>query len=126
MAVTTYIPLIVVLVTVAVLPLAPFIAVLAGWFTTEFGRAPWLIYGQMTHAEGVTPALTGGQALTSLIGFLLVYAVVFVAGLYYLVRIVRAGMEESDAPQPDMDRPKRPMSAAHTPLGDDHQPATEG
>jgi len=98
---------------------APFVAVLAGWFVTEFGRAPWLIYGQITQAQGVTPALTGGMALTTLIGYFLVYAVVFVAGLYYLVRIVRAGMEAPDAPQPDTDRPKRPFSAAHTPLRDE-------
>uniref|UniRef100_UPI00356888A0 cytochrome ubiquinol oxidase subunit I n=1 Tax=Halomonas sp. TaxID=1486246 RepID=UPI00356888A0 len=47
----------------------PFVAVLAGWIVTETGRAPWLVYGMMTHAEGVTPSLTGGMALFTLIGY---------------------------------------------------------
>lgn len=95
---------------------APFLAVLAGWIVTESGRAPWLIYGEMTHSQGVTPSLTGGMALFSLIGYMLVYAVIFVAGLYYLTRVVRAGMEgevTSDV-EDDFDRPMRPLSAAHT------------
>jgi len=96
---------------------APFVAVLAGWFVTEIGRAPWLVYGIMTQAQALTPSLTGGMALFSLIGFVLVYAVIFVAGVYYLTRIVRTGMDEpQDAWHPDVERASRPMSAAHTPL----------
>jgi len=103
---------------------APFVAVLAGWFVTETGRAPWLIYEQLSHAEGLTPALTGAMALTSLIGYVLVYALVFIVALYYLVRIVRAGLEVPDRPQPESDRPKRPLSAVHTGLGED--PSLDG
>ncbi|MBY8965892.1 cytochrome ubiquinol oxidase subunit I [Algiphilus sp.] len=100
----------------------PFIAVTAGWFTTELGRAPWLIYGVMTQAEGLTPSLTGGMALFSLIGFMLVYAVVFVVGIYYLTRLTAAGLTDIEAPpeHPERQRPKRPLSAADTPFdGDD-------
>jgi len=96
--------------------IAPFVAVLAGFITTEVGRAPWLIYGQMTHAEGVTPSLTGGMALLTLIGYMAVYGVIFVAGLYYITQVVRAGLEgEVTADVEDeADRPMRPLSAAHT------------
>ncbi|WP_026320937.1 cytochrome ubiquinol oxidase subunit I [Arhodomonas aquaeolei] len=97
--------------------LAPFLAVLAGWFTTEIGRAPWLVYGVMTQAEGVTPSLTGGMALFSLIGYVLVYAVVFVSGGYYLTRVVHQGISEES--EDESDRPKRPLSAAHTPFDED-------
>lgn len=103
----------------------PFIAVLAGWVVTESGRAPWLVYGIMTHAEGVTPSLTGGMALFTLIGYMLVYAVVFYAGIYYILRVVRNGMlpEHAQAStDSDADRPKRPLSAAHTPFDDDVDP----
>lgn len=92
----------------------PFIAVLAGWFVTEVGRAPWLIYEVMTHAEGLTPSLTGGMALFTLIGYVAVYSVVFAAGLYYLMRVLRVGL----APEHEMttaspsQRAKRPFSAA--------------
>ncbi|PRY63863.1 cytochrome bd-I ubiquinol oxidase subunit 1 apoprotein [Vreelandella songnenensis] len=103
----------------------PFIAVLAGWIVTESGRAPWLVYGMMTHAEGLTPSLTGWMALFTLIGYMLVYAVVFYAGIYYLTRVVRNGMlpEQAQASADhDADRPKRPLSAAHTPFDDDVDP----
>lgn len=103
---------------------APFIAVLAGWFVTEVGRAPWLVYGQMTHAEGLTPSLTGGMALFTLIGFIVVYSVVFAAGLYYLTRIVSAGMEHVETSEhPEHHRAKRPFSAAEVPLENDASPS---
>lgn len=94
----------------------PFIAVLAGWFVTETGRAPWLVYGMMTHAEGVTPSLTGAMALFTLIGYILVYAMVFTAGVYYLMRVLHEGLEARDKVNLDRDRPKRPLSAAHVPF----------
>jgi cytochrome bd ubiquinol oxidase subunit I len=65
----------------------------SGWFVTEIGRAPWLIYEVMTHAEGVTPAHRR-MALFTLLGYGAVYAVVFAAGMYYLIRIVRRGPED--------------------------------
>ncbi len=36
-----------------------FIAVLAGWTTTEVGRQPWTVYGLMRTADSVSPSLTG-------------------------------------------------------------------
>ncbi|WP_235039444.1 cytochrome ubiquinol oxidase subunit I [Vreelandella profundi] len=103
----------------------PFIAVLAGWIVTESGRAPWLVYGIMTHAEGLTPSLTGPMALFSLIGYILVYAVVFYAGIYYLTRVVRNGMlpeDERETTDHNVHRPMRPLSAAHTSFDDDVDP----
>jgi cytochrome bd ubiquinol oxidase subunit I len=102
---------------------APFVAVLAGWFVTEVGRVPWLVYGLMTQAEGLTPSLTGGMALFTLIGYVVVYAIIFAAGIYYLTRIVHAGMDD----RPDtgtVERPSRPLSAAHIPFDD--APETAG
>jgi cytochrome d ubiquinol oxidase subunit I len=95
--------------------LSPFIAVLAGWVVTEAGRAPWLIYGQMTHAQGLTPSLTGGMALFTLIGYIVVYALVFSAGVYYLLQVFKGGLEKANAPHEmeEVERPKRPFSAAH-------------
>lgn len=103
----------------------PFVAVIAGWFTTEIGRAPWLVYGRMTQSEGLTPALTGGMALFTLIGYILVYAVVFAAGIYYLTRIVRAGMDDpAELEHAEVERPSRPLSAVHTPFDTGPRPAT--
>lgn len=76
--------------------ITPFIAVLTGWIVTEAGRAPWLVYGVMTHAQGLTPSLTGGMALFSLIGYIGVYLVVFTSGLYYLIKVVKGGLEHKE------------------------------
>jgi cytochrome d ubiquinol oxidase subunit I len=95
--------------------ISPFIAVLAGWVVTETGRAPWLIYGQMTHAQGLTPSLTGAMALFTLIGYVIVYALVFSAGVYYLLQVFKGGLEKANAPHEmeEIERPMRPFSAAH-------------
>lgn len=108
-----------------VMSVTPFIAVLAGWVVTETGRAPWLVYEVMSHADGLTPSLTGGMALFTLIGYATVYAVVFWAGVYYLTRVVRNGMAEQDEERlvEDVGRPKRPLSASHIPFDDDPAPA---
>ncbi|MGQ7249398.1 cytochrome ubiquinol oxidase subunit I [Halomonas sp. V046] len=97
--------------TLRLMTIAPFIAVLGGWFVTESGRSPWLVYGMMTQAEGVTPSLTGWMVLVTLIGYVAVYAVVFLCGGYYLTRVVRQGML-SEPPSDEVQTAKRPLSAA--------------
>lgn len=101
--------------------LSPFIAVLAGWVVTESGRAPWLIYGEMTHAQGLTPSLTGGMALFTLIGYIVVYSLVFSSGVYYLLKVFRGGLEKANAPHEmeEIERPMRPFSAAHVAIDED-------
>ncbi|WP_404362537.1 cytochrome ubiquinol oxidase subunit I [Marinobacter sp.] len=103
--------------TLRVMSITPFIAVLAGWFVTEMGRSPWLVQGLMNHQAGVTPSLTGGMALFTLIGYIVVYSLVFTAGLYYLMRVLYAGPEDPhNTEEYESDRPKRPFSAAHVPF----------
>ncbi|WP_346798411.1 cytochrome ubiquinol oxidase subunit I [Halomonas sp. Bachu 37] len=110
--------------TLRLMSITPFIAVLSGWVVTESGRAPWLVYGIMSHAEGVTPSLTGGMALFTLLGYIAVYGVVFYAGTYYLTRVIRYGMQEQEEEKlvDDFETPKRPWSASHTPLDDNLTP----
>ena len=107
--------------TLRLMSISPFLAVLAGWVVTETGRAPWLIYGQMTHAQGLTPSLTGGMALFTLIGYVVVYSLVFSSGVYYLLKVFRGGLEKANAPHEmdEVERPMRPFSAAHASLEGD-------
>jgi len=93
-----------------------FVAVLAGWFTAEVGRQPWVVYGVLRTADAVSP-VPGGSVLTSLILFVLVYGIVFGAGLYYIAKLVRRGPDETPA-APDGDEADlshRPIAAAGNP-----------
>ncbi|QDO97401.1 cytochrome ubiquinol oxidase subunit I [Ferrovibrio terrae] len=64
-----------------------FVAVLAGWVTTEVGRQPYTIYGLLRTADSVSPIGLPGVA-TSLIAFIIVYFIVFGAGIFYLLRLM--------------------------------------
>jgi cytochrome d ubiquinol oxidase subunit I len=89
-----------------------YIAVTAGWTTTEVGRQPWVVYGHLRTADAVSPNLTGTDVLISLTLYVVVYAVIFGAGLYYLMRLVGRGLPE-ELPEARQDRrPARPLSAA--------------
>jgi len=65
-----------------------FIAILAGWFVTETGRQPWVVYGLMRTADSASPVGAPGVA-ASLLAFVIVYFVVFGAGIFYLLRLMR-------------------------------------
>jgi cytochrome d ubiquinol oxidase subunit I len=75
-----------------------FIAVIAGWITTEVGRQPYTIYGLMRTAESASP-LAAPAVATSLIAFVLVYFAVFGMGTWYLLKLM------SRAPQPHETEP---------------------
>jgi cytochrome d ubiquinol oxidase subunit I len=98
-----------------------FVALLAGWVTTEVGRQPWVVYGLLRTVDAVTPAVTASAALTSLAAFVIVYGIIFPAGLLYLLRLVRAGpVPPGEREQPlrppgrPPGRPMRPLSGADT------------
>jgi cytochrome d ubiquinol oxidase subunit I len=73
---------------------AGFIAVLAGWITTEVGRQPWVVYGLLRTADAVSPSLTTSDVAISLAGYVAVYLVMYPIGLALMARIVRAGPGE--------------------------------
>ena len=64
------------------------IAVLAGWFTTEVGRQPFTVYGLMRTSESLSPVEAPAVG-ASLIAFVIVYFIVFGAGVFYLFRLFR-------------------------------------
>jgi cytochrome d ubiquinol oxidase subunit I len=69
---------------------AGFAAVLAGWFVTEIGRQPYIIQGIMRTKEAVSP-VQGIPIAISIGAFVLTYAVVFGAGGYYIIKLIRKG-----------------------------------
>ncbi|MDB5682294.1 MAG: Cytochrome bd2 ubiquinol oxidase subunit [Sphingomonas bacterium] len=66
---------------------AGFVAVIAGWVTTEVGRQPWVIYGLLRTADAVSPIATPGVT-GSLIAFVIVYFSVFAAGTFYILQLM--------------------------------------
>ena len=93
-----------------------FIAVIAGWTTTEVGRQPWTIYGLLRTADAVTPSLTGRDVLISLVLYVLVYLIIYPTGVFLMARIVRAGPQPEAPEQPPIasGRPKSPVEALPT------------
>ncbi|MGY3441032.1 MULTISPECIES: cytochrome ubiquinol oxidase subunit I [unclassified Bradyrhizobium] len=66
---------------------AGFIAVLAGWITTETGRQPFTVYGLLRTADSASP-LAAPAVGSSLIAFIIVYFAVFTAGVIYILRLM--------------------------------------
>jgi cytochrome d ubiquinol oxidase subunit I len=88
-----------------------FVAVIAGWFVTEQGRQPWVIYNVMRTADAISP-VPGGSVATTLALFVVVYGIVFSMGIYYINRLIANGPKlPSDAPAPS-GLPNRPFSSA--------------
>jgi cytochrome d ubiquinol oxidase subunit I len=88
-----------------------FIAVLCGWFTAEVGRQPWAVYGLLRTQDAITPSLTAGQALFSLIAYIAVYIVIYSFGLAYIYRLLREGPAVEAASVGPV-TPGRPMAIA--------------
>jgi cytochrome bd ubiquinol oxidase subunit I len=92
------------------------IAILAGWYTTEIGRQPWIIYGVMRteHAVSNHSALA---LSTTLIIFIVMYFAVFGTGVSYMLKLVAKGPGHSEGEKRahgpgQSQRPARPLSAA--------------
>jgi cytochrome bd ubiquinol oxidase subunit I len=68
-----------------------FVAVLCGWFTAEVGRQPWVVYGLLRTKDAVTPSLTTGDVVFSLLVYITVYAVIYAFGFFYIYRLLRDG-----------------------------------
>jgi cytochrome bd ubiquinol oxidase subunit I len=95
---------------------AGFVAVIAGWVTTEVGRQPWTVYGQLTTAESASPVELSAVS-SSLLAFILVYFAVFGAGTFYILRLMR---EPPEAGSPvDKVAPIRTAGITPAPTRDD-------
>jgi cytochrome d ubiquinol oxidase subunit I len=90
-----------------------FIAILAGWLTTESGRQPYIAYGILRTADGLSPVSTATVA-ASLVLFVLVYCVVFSIGIYYIHKLIWSGPKGAALKPTTLPEglPNRPLSVA--------------
>jgi cytochrome d ubiquinol oxidase subunit I len=74
-----------------------FVAIIAGWVTTEVGRQPFLVYGLLRTSRSMSP-LGAPAVATSLIAFVVVYFAVFGVGIWYILRLMHAPPHPGEAP----------------------------
>lgn len=97
-----------------------FLAVLAGWYTTEIGRQPWVVHGILRTADAMSP-VPGGSVAVTLTMFVLVYGIVFSFGIYYISRLLKRGPEPTGEGS-EGSSSRRPMSFAQDAGRDAIQP----
>jgi cytochrome d ubiquinol oxidase subunit I len=96
---------------------AGLLAILAGWYTTEIGRQPWVVYGVLRTRDAVSNH--SAIALSAALGvFMVMYLFVFGAGISFMVKLMAKGPESGghedaqEMGEPQHRRPARPLSAA--------------
>jgi len=89
-----------------------FIAVITGWIVAEVGRQPYTVYGALRTEDSLAP-VSVGQVATSLLIFMIVYAIIFTAGTVYMARIATRGFgdDPTDPPEREHRAPGSPLAA---------------
>lgn len=82
--------------TTCVVLFLPFLANTAGWMVTELGRQPWLVYGLLRTADGVSPIVSATSVWISMVGFTLVYAFLAAVGFYLMHRHAKPATSTAD------------------------------
>ena len=67
-----------------------------GWASAEVGRQPWIVYGLLRTADGLSPVVDAGQTIFSLVLFILIYALLFALFLFLLDRKIKHGPVEGE------------------------------
>lgn len=70
---------------------APLIGISFGWLFTELGRQPWIVFGQMKTAEGVSPGVGASSVLFTMVVFTLVYGILAVIEFGLFTKTVKQG-----------------------------------
>ena len=69
----------------------PYIANLAGWWTAELGRQPWLVFGWLRTSAGSSTSVHSGNVIFTILGFAGMYVALFMIFLYMILREVEHG-----------------------------------
>jgi cytochrome d ubiquinol oxidase subunit I len=95
-----------------------FVAVIAGWVTTEVGRQPFTVYGLLRTADSASP-LAAPAVATSLLIFIVVYFVVFGAGTGYILKLMNHAPQLAESgPDQEQDGPARAAGLVPAPALD--------
>ena len=72
----------------------PFLANTTGWIVTEIGRQPWTAFGLLRTADSVSPTVSSGAVVTTLVGFTVLYGALAVVDVWLLARFAKTGPTE--------------------------------
>ena len=78
----------------------PYLANTAGWMMAELGRQPWLVFEMVRTADGVSPNVSSGMVLASLVVFTLVYGALMVVDIYLLAKYSRVSTTPAEPVSP--------------------------
>ena len=84
--------------TMIALPFLPILANSFGWIFTESARQPWVVFGLFKTADGVSPGVSAGSVLFTMVTFTLLYGVLAVIEFNLIVRTIKVGTDMSPAP----------------------------
>lgn len=71
----------------------PFLANTFGWVMTEIGRQPWTVFGLMTTADSISPNVSAGTVLLSIIMYVLIFTILAIVLVYLMIREIKKGPE---------------------------------
>jgi cytochrome bd ubiquinol oxidase subunit I len=74
------------------------LATVSGWWTSEFGRQPWIVYNLLHTDDGVTPGMSAAQVLFSLVLFIVLYLILLFVFLFLLNDMIHKGIEPLEEP----------------------------
>jgi cytochrome d ubiquinol oxidase subunit I len=69
----------------------PFLANTFGWVMTEVGRQPWTVFGLMTTVDSISPNVSAGMILFSIITYLLLFTILAAVMVYLMIREIKKG-----------------------------------
>lgn len=95
-------------------PLLPVLANSFGWIFTEIGRQPWLVFGIFTTGSGVSPSVSAGEVVTSMVVYTLLYGLLAVVEVKLFLTYVRRGAPPfEEPPSPDSSDDDAPLAFAY-------------
>lgn len=69
----------------------PYIANITGWYTAELGRQPYLVYGLLKTSDGISPTVSSGNTLFTLLGFVALYMLLGILFLLLVGKTIHQG-----------------------------------
>lgn len=83
----------------------PLIANTTGWIMTEIGRQPWTVFGLITTENSISPNVSAGSILFSLITFTAIYAILAAVMAYLFVKVIKKGPYADETPDQHVNDP---------------------